>query len=124
MIEVRNVNLPVLAGDRAGHVPASDANVRERHRRADALRAVAKAVRVGPFSVLDELDRNAGRAEQAGAGFRDLLQRPPGIAGSGGDGAQDFGAGVLPLQRLLGLVEQPRVLDCDQGLVAEGFWPA
>ncbi len=38
-----------------------------------------------------------------------------------GDDLEDFGRRGLPLQRLLGLVEQPRVLDGDHGLVGEGL---
>jgi hypothetical protein len=36
-----------------------------------------------------------------------------------GDHLQDFGSGRLPLQRLLGLVEQAGVLDRDNGLMGE-----
>ena len=121
MIEVRNVKLPVLADHRARHVSAADPDVRQWNGRSDTLRAVAKAVSLSPFAVLDELNRHAGRAEQTGAGFRDLLQRPPGIAWGTCNGAQDFGGGVLSLQCLPGLVEQPRVLDGDDRLVCEAL---
>ena len=38
-----------------------------------------------------------------------------------GDDLEDFGRRGLPLQRLLGLVEQPHILDGDHGLVGEGL---
>ena len=38
-----------------------------------------------------------------------------------GDHLQDVGGGGLPFQRLLGLVEQPRVFDGDHGLIGEGL---
>ena len=38
-----------------------------------------------------------------------------------GDHLQDVGGRGLPLQRLLRLVEQPRILDGDHGLVGEGL---
>ena len=41
--------------------------------------------------------------------------------GERGDHLEDVGGGGLPLQRLPGLVEQPRVLDRDHGLVGEGL---
>ena len=37
------------------------------------------------------------------------------------DHLQDLGRGGLPLERFLGLVEQPRILDRDHGLVGEGL---
>ena len=42
------------------------------------------------------------------------------VIGRTGDDLQDFRGRGLPLQRLPGLVEQPRVLDCDHRLVGEG----
>ena len=74
MIEVGNVNLPVLRNYCAGHVPASDSNFRERNGRPDRSCAVAKAIRFAPFAVVGELNRNAGSTEQAGTGFGDVLQ--------------------------------------------------
>ncbi len=43
-----------------------------------------------------------------------------GVGDRSADHLQHFGGGRLLLQRLLGLVEQPRVLDRDHGLVGEG----
>src|SRR5215212_4373903 len=95
MIKVGNVNLPVLRNYYAKHVPASDANVRERNGRPDTSGAVAKAIRFAPFAVVDELNRDAGSTEQAGTGFGDVLQRPCSVPRSARDRAQDFGAAGL-----------------------------
>ena len=43
------------------------------------------------------------------------------VRGRGGDHLQDVGRRGLPLQRFRGLVEQPRVLDGDHGLVGKGL---
>ena len=43
------------------------------------------------------------------------------VIGRPGDDLQDFRSRGLPLQRLPGLVEQPRVLDRDDRLVGEGL---
>ena len=42
------------------------------------------------------------------------------VIGRTGDHLQDFRSRGLPLQRFPGLVEQPRVLDCDHRLIGEG----
>ena len=41
--------------------------------------------------------------------------------GEDGDDLQDVGGGGLPLQRFARLVEQPRILDGDHGLIGEGL---
>ena len=63
-------------------------------------------------------------------GRRMAARQPPRAFGNGlehrlhvrrraGDHLQDVGGRCLPLQRLLGLIEQPRILDRDDGLRRE-----
>jgi hypothetical protein len=66
----------------------------------------------------DEAERRTGQARRAlGEDVEDRLHVR---RSSSADGAQHFGRRGLPLERLLGLVEQAHVLDRDHGLVAEG----
>ena len=59
------------------------------------------------------------RLDQLLAAAHDLLEHRLRIGHRAADDLQHLGRGGLPLQRLLRLVEQPRVLDGDQRLVAE-----
>ena len=71
---------------------------------------------------MDKAVRNVTRRcwfpAQTGAA-RDRLEHRLHVRRRAGDDLQDVGRGGLPLQRFLGLVEQPRVLDRDHGLVGE-----
>ena len=60
-------------------------------------------------------------AEQALAAVHDGLEYRLRVGDRAADHAQDLGGRGLPLERLVGLVEQARVLDGDQRLVAEGL---
>ena len=53
--------------------------------------------------------------------FRDRVEYRLHVGRRTGDDLQDIGGRGLPLQRFLGLVEQPDVLDRDHGLVGEGL---
>ena len=59
--------------------------------------------------------------EKARGGFGDLLQRLLRIARRAGNGAKDFGAGVLPFQCRLGFVEQSRILNGDRSLIGKAL---
>jgi len=71
--------------------------------------------------VIDQQHVELVAAEQALAAFEDLLEHRLGVGHRTADHAQDVGSGLLLFQRLLRLVEQPRVLDCDHRLVGEGL---
>ena len=69
----------------------------------------------------DEMDRRRKTADQPpGAGCNRVEYRLH-IVGRTGDDFQDVGCRGLPLQRLLRLVEHPRVLDRNYGLIGEGL---
>ena len=51
----------------------------------------------------------------------DRIQHRPHVAGGAGDHAQDLADRGLLLERLLGLVEKPHVLDRDGRLIGEGL---
>ena len=110
MIEVRNVDLPILGDHRARQVSAADLDIGSRICRANALRDSTNAVLPGELTALGELDRNAGRAKEARGGLGDLLQRARDIARCVGDGAQDFGARLLLHPRGFQLLSQPHIL--------------
>ena len=59
--------------------------------------------------------------ENPHGGEDDALKHRAGIGRRLADDAQDFGRRRLPLERLLRLVEEARILDGDHRLVAEGF---
>ena len=59
MIEVRNVDLPILENHRARQVSAADANIGSRICRPDTLRDGTNAVLPGELAALGELDRHA-----------------------------------------------------------------
>ncbi len=67
--------------------------------------------------------QHSGRvsADQPVGAARDGLEYRLHVRRRAGDDLQDVGGGSLPLQRFPGLIEQPRILDRDQGLIAEGF---
>ena len=60
-------------------------------------------------------------AEQPLAGVQDRFEHRRRIGDGSADRAQHVRRGLLPLQRLLSFVEQPRVLDRDCGLISEGL---
>jgi hypothetical protein len=60
-------------------------------------------------------------AEHMLGGFDDSFEHGPRVGRRLADDAQDFRCRGLPLQRLLGLIEQPRVLHRDQPLRGEGL---
>ena len=71
-----------------------------------------------------EAPNGSGKAAEqpVGAGS-DRVEHRLHVRRRAGDDLQDFGRAGLSLQRLPCLIEQPRVLDRDQRLVAEGFQP-
>jgi hypothetical protein len=69
---------------------------------------------------VDEIDAEPGRREQPLATVEDLVEHRLGVGDRAADDLQDRGRGRLLLERLLGLVEQARVLDRDHRLVGEG----
>ena len=66
-------------------------------------------------------DHRRMAAEKPLGAFRDRFEYRLHVRRRTGDHLQDIGGGGLPLQRFLRLVEQPRVLDGDHGLVGEGL---
>src|SRR5665647_2651739 len=74
------------------------------------LGASAEAEHLHPLAVLGNTKRNAGSAEQTGAGFGDLLQRLLGVTRRAGNGAQDFGTAGLAIPGGAQLSLQPGVL--------------
>ena len=102
---------------------AAAAVERPRLEEADALRRR----RVGGEG--DVLDHVAARhrqvhrlaAEQAPAALDDRVEHRLRVGDRAADDAQDLGGRGLPLERLLGLVEQAHVLDRDHRLVGEGL---
>ncbi|MEY9528685.1 hypothetical protein ABIF70_009826 [Bradyrhizobium japonicum] len=99
IVEIGDMNLPVLGHDGAGHVAAADLELGERHAGADAHGAVADPDHPGPPVAFRNVNGGARRAEQMHGRFRDLLQRALRIARGVGDGAQDLHAGVLAVAR-------------------------
>ena len=61
-----------------------------------------------------------GTVEQAAAAAQDLVEHGLRVGHRAADDLQHLGAGRLAFQRLLRLVEQPRVLDGDHRLVGKG----
>ena len=121
IVEVGNMNLAIVSDNPSGQVGSPDRAHLQRQCRTDAFGTGAEAVGLRPFTVFGEKQRDAGSAEQPSAGFGDLPQRLICISGSAGNRAQDFGGRFLSRQCLLRLVEQPRVLDRDHGLVGEAL---
>ena len=68
---------------------------------------------------LGQGDRDRGVGEEPEPALHDRLEYRLHVRGRAADDAQDVGSGGLPLERLLGLVEQARVLDRDHRLVGE-----
>ena len=71
-------------------------------------------------TVLDDPDIDTTRIEQAGRRPPDGVECFAGLRRIGRDGAQDFRAGGLILERLAQLAQQPCVFDGDDGLTGEG----
>ncbi len=70
----------------------------------------------------DQADAAARRViDQLLALVEDGIEHRGSVAHRSADHAQHVGRGLLQLQRLLRLVEQPHVLDCDHRLVSEGL---
>src|SRR5262249_39609395 len=72
-------------------------------------------------AVAQQADEGKAGAEQAQQIAHDRLEHRLGVGGRAADRGQDFTGRGLPLERLLGLLEQPHVLDRDHRLVREGF---
>src|SRR6476620_1236563 len=108
MTEIRNVDLAILADYRAGQVAACEPPLFCGNLRSDASGARTEPDGPAPFAPLYQPDGDAGRAEQAGACFGDLLQRPLSLTRRTRDRAQDFGAGGLPVPRGAKLAFQAR----------------
>src|SRR5262249_15643996 len=86
-------------------------------------------------AAIDDEDHAPKGATDADAAPGDRLEDRLDVGGGASDHAQDLTAGSLPLQRgphlpiplrprvilLLHLLEQPRVLDGDDGLIGEGL---
>ena len=72
--------------------------------------------------VVEEAEDGSGEpAKQAVGAGRDRVEHRLHVRRRTGDHLQDVGRCGLPLQRLLRLVEQARILDGDHGLVGEGL---
>ncbi len=69
---------------------------------------------------LAQQDRHIHPVDQPGAGSSDRVEHRLRVVRRTADDTQDLGGRRLPLQGLLGLVEQPHVLDRDHGLVGKG----
>jgi len=67
----------------------------------------------------DEYDALLRALEQLLAALQNLVEYRRGVGHRSADHLQHLGGSSLLLQRLLRLVEQPRVLDCDHRLVAK-----
>ena len=80
-----------------------------------------EAVRLGAkeHAVLLASDRGLVRIAKAGGRFDQRLQHRPEVEGRAADDLEHVGGGGLLLQRFAQLVEQPRVLDGDDGLRGE-----
>jgi len=78
--------------------------------------AVAAGEKVSPLQCGREV-----ALEHPSGGHNDSFENGPRVGRGLADDAQDFGRRGLPLQRLLRLVEQPRVLNRDQRLCGEGL---
>ena len=104
MVEVGNVDLPVLAQYRAGQVVALNIELCIGKLRADGFRGGTDTDGPSPSAVPGDMQRDAWRAEQARGGLGDLLQRLFGVARRARDGTQDFGTAVLAVVGGLELV--------------------
>ena len=121
IVQIGNVDLPVLAKHRSGQIAPADPEFGRRKLRADTLRARADADHPGPFVTAGDIKRDARSAEQAGGGLGDLLQRLFGIARCAGDSAQDFSAAGLTIADGAQLGQEPRVLHRGRGLLGDRF---
>ncbi|KWT96932.1 hypothetical protein APY03_1934 [Variovorax sp. WDL1] len=65
-------------------------------------------------------DAQPARREKALAAVEDGVEHRPGVGHRAADDPQDLGAGGLLRERVLGLVDEPQVLDGDRGLAGEG----
>lgn len=99
IVKVGDMDLPVLRDDCARRVSATDPHLCFIEARADLFRTFADTYDLGPADPVGVGDPDGGtrRAKQARAGFGDLVQRAFGIARGAGDGAEDFGGGVLAI---------------------------
>ena len=115
--EIGNVVGAALANDPAGHAFADG-----RHVMADFLGPRAAPSRNAHHIVVaDRVDADLLAAEQPLAGVDNGLEHRRRVGDRFADRAQYVGGGLLLLQRLLRLVEEPRVLDRDDRLVGEGL---
>ena len=115
--DVLDVDHAALA---ARGVDAGDAGDRE-----ELLETLAGAAVVGaemqPAVLADQEHALLVAREQALAALQDLLEHRPAVGDRAADHAQHLGGRGLLLERLLGLVEEARVLDRDHRLVGEGL---
>ena len=65
------------------------------------------------LSVAHQKDAQLFGGEQVLAAVENLFKNRCGVGHRIADNLQQLGRCLLPLQRLPGLVEQPRILDCD-----------
>ncbi len=77
--------------------------------------------RMHQLVVAEQEDAQLLDGEQVPATVEDLVEHRCGVGHRTADHLQHLGRGGLLLQRLLGLVEQPHVLDRDHRLVGEGL---
>ena len=75
----------------------------------------------GLVALGDQQNARLRAREQRAGSYRRSCRTPARCRSATADHLQHFGGRGLPLERLLGLVEQPRVLDRDHRLVGEGL---
>ena len=68
---------------------------------------------------LETPEIDVGGIEHPGSGLGDRVEGPPAVLGSTSDDAKDIGRRGLAIQAFSQLVEQPRVIDGDDGLLGE-----
>ena len=97
----------------------ADAGTSRRARASGLLAGAAEAGQAQQAVVVDQVDAEPGRREQPLAAVEDLVEHRLRVGHRAADDLQHLGGRGLLLERLLGLVEQARVLDRDHRLVGE-----
>src|SRR5262245_1748491 len=110
---------PTFQQGPSGRCPASPLN-RHSFDIFDELGRVTVSLREEEHPVLLPSYRGVVGATKAASRFNKRLQYRLEIESRAADDLEYVGGGGLLLQRLAQLVEQPRVLDGDDGLVSEG----
>ena len=103
VVEIRQMDLPVFADDRARQVAAADGPTNGRVGKeiaTDLLCAFADADRQFELATFGNVEGHADGAEQPRRGLGDLAQRAVGVARGGGNGAQNVGGSGQSLPRL------------------------